>query len=315
MSKVISIGTATQDVYLAGAIFTPECEAGVCYEHLKLGDKLYADKAYFTTGGNAGNASVTFARQGHESVFIGAVGDDPAGREVLEDLKREGVNTSLLTIDASLETSYSVVLLAPSGERTILRVKGSASAESGHEDFMSSLDADWLYISSLGSFDLLEKVVHVAQEKNIKVAFNPGTKELEEAERLKSLLSQISVIMWNKDEAATLFSGQSKEELAKQSAEIVEIAVVTDGPDGAAVSDGSKTLIAGMYEDVKVIDRLGAGDAFCSGFTSAIADGKNLEEAITFASANSTSVVQYIGAKEGILKHDAKIHSMDIETV
>jgi sugar/nucleoside kinase (ribokinase family) len=68
-----------------------------------------------------------------------------------------------------------------------------------------------------------------------------------------------------------------------------------------------------MYEDVPVVDRLGAGDAFSSGFVAMIAKGEGIEQAITFASANSTSVVGVIGAKPGILYEDAKLHSMPIE--
>jgi ribokinase len=67
-----------------------------------------------------------------------------------------------------------------------------------------------------------------------------------------------------------------------------------------------------MYDDVPVVDRTGAGDAFSSGFTAMVAAGKSMEEAITFASANSTSVVSKIGAKAGILTHGTPLHSMSI---
>jgi sugar/nucleoside kinase (ribokinase family) len=67
-----------------------------------------------------------------------------------------------------------------------------------------------------------------------------------------------------------------------------------------------------MYEDVKVIDRTGAGDAFGSGFLSQWAMGKTLKESIVFASANSTSVVTKIGAKKGILHAGIKLHDMPL---
>ena len=62
-----------------------------------------------------------------------------------------------------------------------------------------------------------------------------------------------------------------------------------------------------------VIDRTGAGDAFGSGFLSQYAQGASLRDAIIFASANSTSVVQKIGAKEGILHKGVELHDMPLE--
>lgn len=78
--------------------------------------------------------------------------------------------------------------------------------------------------------------------------------------------------------------------------------IVSDGPNGVCASDGKTIVAAGMYEDVPVLDRTGAGDAFASGFLSQWAQGKNLlQESIIFASATSTNVVTTIGAKAGIL--------------
>jgi sugar/nucleoside kinase (ribokinase family) len=68
-----------------------------------------------------------------------------------------------------------------------------------------------------------------------------------------------------------------------------------------------------MYEDVPVVDRTGGGDAFGSGFLSQWAQGKSLKESMVFASANSTSVVTKIGAKEGILHSGTVLHDMPIK--
>ena len=77
-------------------------------------------------------------------------------------------------------------------------------------------------------------------------------------------------------------------------------------------TDGKTIVRAGMYEDVPVVDRTGAGDAFASGFLSQWARGKSLKDSIIFASANSTSVVTKIGAKAGILRRGVHLHDMPI---
>ena len=68
-----------------------------------------------------------------------------------------------------------------------------------------------------------------------------------------------------------------------------------------------------MSEDTPTPDRTGAGDAFGSGFVAKIIEEAGLTEALTFGSANSTSVVQQIGAKTGILRKDAQLHDMPLE--
>jgi len=81
-----------------------------------------------------------------------------------------------------------------------------------------------------------------------------------------------------------------------------EITVLTDGPGGAYVYDGEKVLWGGMYPDPsKPVDRTGAGDSFASTFTSALVLGKSIEEALQWGPINSMSVVQHIGAQEGLL--------------
>lgn len=86
--------------------------------------------------------------------------------------------------------------------------------------------------------------------------------------------------------------------------------MITDGPNGVLASDGKTIVRAGMYEDVKSIDRTGAGDAFWLWFLSQWAQGADLKQSILFGSANSTSVIQFIGAKTGILHRGAELHSM-----
>lgn len=311
---VLSVGAATQDVYLQGDILTPVNERGDYFIELHLGDKLYLDGATYSTGGNACNAAVTFARQGLHSSFVGAVGDDPAGMAVMDLFSKDHVDTTFTTVAKGLKTGYSVILLAPGGERTILRVKGETEADMGHEHFFNELDCDWLYLSSIGTFELTEKVISHAAEQGVKMAFNPGTLDLAEPTKLRPLVDKVDLLALNKEETATMFNGQSMQELAVNAAkEAGVVAIVSDGPNGVAVCDGRNLYVAGMYEDVPVIDRLGAGDAFGSGFTAMYAQGKSIPECITFASANSTSVVQHIGAKPGILGQDAVIHDMPIE--
>ena len=90
------------------------------------------------------------------------------------------------------------------------------------------------------------------------------------------------------------------------------VVLLTDGVNGSMVSDGVTIVRAAMYEDVPAIDRTGAGDAFASGFLSQWAHGAQLKDAVVFASANSSSVVNHIGAKTGILHQGARLHAIPL---
>jgi len=160
--------------------------------------------------------------------------------------------------------------------------------------------------------DVLDEIFHQAKQLDKKVCYNPGKDELKKASKLRPLLEDVDVLLVNKEEAKMIVDGETLEELVRKLVNRVGVVIVSDGPNGVMASDGKMLVRAGMYEDVKVIDRTGSGDAFGSGFLSQWANGKSLKDSIVFASANSTSVVTKIGAKAGILHKGAVLHAMPL---
>jgi len=311
---IMTIGKATQDVFLKSSqAFEPHEHKGVLYEQLPLGQKLAVDEVIFSTGGNVTNAAVTFARQGLRSVYMWVLGTDFPSHSILQDLDNEGVSTVNVSHDESYRTSYSTILLASNGERTILNYSGTKLPSDGHGLDMDAIDtADWVYLSALGDISLLERIVSRCVERGVKVMLNPSGSELAEIDKLRTILEDIEVLIVNKEEASQIVEGQSIEELARHATHYCPIVIVSDGPNGAVVTNKKTIITAGMYEDVPVIDRTGGGDAFGSGFLSQWAIGKSLKDSIIFASANSTSVVGQIGAKSGILHQGVVLHDMPL---
>lgn len=311
---IVTIGKATQDVFLKSAeAFTEFEHKGVKYEQLPVGQKLDLDDVIFSTGGNVTNAAVTFARQGLHSKYAWCIGDDAPSETILQSLDREGVDTGHVHQSEHFKASYSVILMLSGGERTILNYKGTMPTAKSPELDLSIIDeGQWIYISSLGDMELLERIIERAAENGVKVMLNPAGVELKEADKLKGLLEDVEVLAVNKEEAQMLVHGETSEELVRHLTHYVPVAIVSDGPNGVVATDSKTIVSAGMYEDVPVIDRTGAGDAFGSGFLSAYAQGQSLKDSIVFASANSTSVVQHIGAKEGILHKGVELHDMPL---
>jgi len=316
MVKMLTIGAAVQDVFMSHSEeFKPVTDkaAHEVFLKLDLGAKADVNNIVFSTGGGATNAAVTFARQGLETQFMGAIGHDPAGDAVLQDLDKEGVDTTNVSFSEKYHTGFSVLLLAPNGERTILTYRGASTHYDIKHFDIAKANADWLYVSSMaGNMDILDKIFSNAKKIGMKIFFNPGKDELRQTDKLKGLLEDVDILSVNREEAQQIVAGQELEEITRKVLNYVPVAIISDGPNGVMASDGKTIVRAGMYEDVKVIDRTGAGDAFGSGFLSQWAIGRSLKDSIVFASANSTSVVTKIGAKAGILHKNATLHAMPL---
>ncbi len=316
MARIVSIGAALQDVYLIDHDDFGTNSRGY-FNQLELGTKVDIDTIQFSTGGGATNAATTFARNNHESIFMGCIANDPAGDAIIGSLDDEGIDASYVTYTTRAHTGYSVLLLAPSGERTILTCRGaSAKFELLNPDDLETINPDWLYVTTFrGNMDMLDQFFTKAKSLGSKIMFNPGNLELDHKRNLLGLLSDVDVLLVNKQEAKKIVDGSTLLELINRIKNYVPTAIITDSHQGAIATNQEEIYRIGLYEDVKVKDSTGAGDAFGSGFLAAFAGGKSFKDSLIFASANSTSVVQKIGSKAGIINQNTKLHDMPIQEI
>ena len=316
MARIVSIGAALQDVYLIDHDDFGTNSRGF-FNQLELGTKVDIDKIQFSTGGGATNAATTFARNGHESIFMGCIAQDTAGTAILNALDDEGIDSSYVTYVPNSHTGYSVLLLAPNGERTILTCRGaSAKFDLLNPDDLDNIYPDWIYVTTFrGNMDMLDQFFTKAKSLGAKIMFNPGNLELAHQRKLLGLLSDVDVLLVNRTEAKKIVQGSTLQELIMRLKNYVPAAIITDGNQGAIANDGTEVYRLGLYEDVPIKDATGAGDAFGSGFLAAYAGGKSFKDSLIFASANSTSVVRKIGSKAGIISQNTKLHTMPIQEI
>ena len=138
---------------------------------------------------------------------------------------------------------------------------------------------------------------------NVKLGFNPGSHQLKEGlEVLSPIMRVATVFLVNKDEAKELLgnSDDIKELLQGLKSKGPEIAVITDNGKGSYCFDGTNFYHLDIFR-VPVIEMTGAGDAYSTGFVSALAYGKDIQEAMRWGAMNGASVIQKIGAREGLL--------------
>ena len=304
--KIITFGAATRDVYMYGpSLHAHRAPAGGggYVEQFPLGAKVDVEHVYFDTGGGATNAAVTFARQGLNVEFIGKLGRDSSGDEVLRSLGTEGVEIGRVAYDDEHGTGYSVLLLAPTGERTALVYRGASHEIKTADVDVAALEADWFYITSLaGNFDLLGKLLKHASLNGIKVAIDPGANELAHPDQLRALLPLVTVLKSNAGELKQVFGGDTLRHSVTAAAKVCPIVVGTNSVSGFMAAADGKLYKGGIYdEQTKVVDRNGAGDAFGSGFVSVLARGGSIEAALSQGSANADGVIAVLGAKPGIL--------------
>jgi len=311
MLDVITLGTVTNDLFLESKLFKSfhdsnfpqkDFPEGIA-ECFALGSKVYVDTLTQTIGGDATNAGVTFARQGFQTGFIGKFGTDQNTKLIQDQLKKEKIKL-LVKNQSKKQTDTSVILLSPTGERTILVSRGASSNFSAKD--IPSMKAKWWYIApgKIQSSIILDLVKKLKKEKT-NIAFNPSGHYIEhERQALKTLCGFADVVIVNREEGAKITEKpyeKIKDTFKAFDAMVHGIAVLTDGPSGAYVSDGRMMYRSRAFKEKKLVDRTGAGDAFGSGFVAGFIQKNDIGYALRLASANATSVVEYLGAQKGIL--------------
>jgi len=309
MYDIITIGSATQDVYLFSKKFRICKDSRVTtgeVESFAFGTKIELDDILFEIGGGATNTAYTFIRQGLKVACLTKVGSDGAGEEVKKMLRKAKISTDLVITDPKHRTAHSVIFLGQNGERTILVYRG-ASHEFRTKDviFQKLKNTKWFFITSIGgNLNLLRKIVYFANKNKIKVALNPGKLELEHGfNKLKQIFKKVDILFLNKEEAAEILKRSYTDEkgIINDMKDISSgIIVVTEAEKGALVCNG-KNKFRLTIRPLKAVDTTGAGDAYGSGFVAGYIKKRDIQFAIKLAAANSAGEVMKIGAKQGLL--------------
>jgi ribokinase len=306
---ILSIGDIVTDAFIKISDADVTCVDGKnCLLNLKFGEKIPYDSVTICNAvGNSANASVSASRLGLSSALYTYVGSDMYGTDCLTELKKNGVDTTHVHTIEGKKTNYHFVLWYDV-DRTIL-VK--------HEKFPYALsitnEPRWIYLSSLGESSLpfhMEIAQYLEAHPQTKLAFQPGTFQIKLGkEKLAQIYKQTYIFFCNIEEAQKILGTDSRDipTLLGGIAELgPKIVVVTDGINGAYAYDSTRKLawFVPVYPHTP-FERTGAGDAFASTVVSALAKGMTLEEALLWGPVNSMSVVQKIGAQEGLLTENA----------
>lgn len=319
--KVICVGSVSKDIFFPtdeGVIIeTPEDIISKQKIAFELGGKYRVADRYEAVGGVAANVAHGLTRLGHRVGCYSKKGDDDIGKWIDAEFKREKVSTEFLFTDMEARSDLSaIIVLTQNGERTIFHNRdANEKLEIIDERFAHT---EWVFVSALNGDwkGSLKKLLAAKERYGFSLAFNPGQHNIkEDAGLMISTLKQVDVLLLNKDEAIEIIR-KTQENIGQEHLEDelfllqalsfagAGIIGMTDGKRGAWAFDGKEYWYCPIHTRSIVVDSTGAGDAFGSGFFSALLNGQQLPWALASGIANSGSVVGAYGAIEGLLTKD-----------
>ena len=271
---------------------------------MKFGEKIAVDKAEILLGGDAANVSVGTARLGMNTAIVAEIGKNEFAQKIINTLNQEKVDTSNVLQTEGQQSSFSTIINFK-GERTIF----SEHVERNHDFNFEDISTKWVYLTSLGNKwqNAYQKTLDFVNDTKVNLAFNPGTLQIENGRSgLEKILQATSLLFVNKEEGEELLDfPQGQKEIKDILVHLREhgpkIVVITDGKNGSFSIDEKGNISEKGIIQVEIVGKTGAGDAYSSGFLSAIVYNKSITEAMEWGTRNSASVISKVGAQTGLL--------------
>lgn len=312
--NLITVGDAVIDTHIQIDDANLECDVEKrCKLCLPYGGKIPITDSFQSLGGNAANVAVAAAKLGLDTAIITTLGLDANSVLVKQELEKNDVVTDYVRLDAETRTRYSVIL-SYRGERTVLSFHNRRQYV-----WPGKMPAtDWIYYTSVSEgFPSLQKrlIVYLKKNESVKLAFNPGSYQLEKASAtVKEMIGLTDILFINREEAEKILGIKIKKdrEVVLAAGELAALGarevVLTDGENGAFAGQGKKLWHLDIYPE-KVISKTGAGDAFSAGYLAARMSRLDIPAALMWGTANSAGVISRPGAQNGLLAK-AKILAM-----
>ncbi len=270
----------------------------------RIGESVLGKSFKRSPGGKGANQAIAAARLGANVTLIGRVGADVFGKELIKNLRENGIDTKYIIEDSETYTGLALIMVDEDGDN-ILAVASGADMRIRKEDIDRAEEiiklSDILLIQLETPLQIVEYAINIAFNEGVKVLLNPAP-----AQKLsKDLLKKVYVLIPNEKEAELLSNVKIKDlNSSKISAKKLlengtENIVITLGKNGSIIATKEETVhITGL--NVNAIDTTGAGDAFCGALAVALSSGKELKEAVIYANYAGALATTKIGAQEAL---------------
>jgi len=259
-------------------------------------------------GGKGANQAVAAARLGARCDMVGRVGDDAFGRDLLNNLEHEKVNTDAVATTARTPSGVAVILVDDLGENAITIVAG-ANGRLTPEDAVAAesliAGADALLLQLEVPLETVARAAEIARRHGVMTVLDPAPAPTAD-HPLPPALFAVDLISPNQSEAE-LLTGEPVQGVAEAKlvgAELVRRgagrAVIKLGEQGAVLVDRDERVEHVASFAVQVADTTAAGDAFTAGLAVALADGLDAADAVRVGCAAGALATTAVGAQAAL---------------
>jgi ribokinase len=268
--------------------------------HPSPGETVLGGQLTVATGGKGANQAVAAARAGAHPIFVGAVGSDSVGTDVLADLAARGVDTTHV-VRSPEPTGIALIQVDSSGENTIVvaaGANGALDAKATAATVAALLDEASVLLCQL---EIPAEVVSASASEVEKVGGRFVLNLSPSRYVSPKLLAFADPVLLNETEASDLASSAidgpaDAESIARRLLATSKSVVITLGGDGVIVADATGVTHLDAQR-VTVVDTTGAGDAFAGALAAALATGATLTDAVRAGIAAGSAAVQHLGAQ------------------
>ncbi|MCX8194728.1 MAG: carbohydrate kinase family protein [Candidatus Micrarchaeota archaeon] len=282
--KIVTVGHIVYDIRNYVEKFPEPDHTAVMRMHPKV-----------SGGGSAANVAVNLVKLGWKSGVIGNVGSDRHGKFLLSDLKRRGVDTSQVRVFNGM-SGLSVIIIDEEGEVRIIEDYGVADRRRAIDPSYIA-ESRFLHMSGC-AFHLLDSASKIASKRGIPISFDPGRAASRLGERkLAPILHRAEYLIINRKELFAMTGSREEAAAAWLAKKYDLICVIKQGAREIIVKTKSADSFTVEPFNVKPVDTLGAGDAFCAGFIAGVNENRSLYESVRFANAVAAAKVLRKGAQ------------------
>lgn len=256
--------------------------------------KLNGRELGATPGGMAANVAAGFARLGGSARLLSVVGDDAAGAGVLATLAALGVDVTRVGRLAGAATFRCLVLVAPGGDRLLVRLPSPAYLPRAADLTEADLAGARHLHLTLGDADLAVTALRHAKRLGLSASLDLERADLP-ADRavLAAILAELDLLFVNRAGGAAAAG-----DIAARAPDLT--VVTTLGAKGAVLTQGDVRVVSPGFA-VPARDTTGAGDAFAAAFLfMRLARGADPAASLRFANAAAALSTLAVGAQAGL---------------